>query len=260
MRLLPNVLPGLVSWAGRRRDFLSGARDMAVLGPGIAAWGLVTGVAMGKAGLSVPLALLMSLTVYAGSAQLAALPLMAAGAPLPVVWAAAACVNLRFVVFSLQWRPYLMHLPLARRVLLSYLGTDLGYVLFMKRFPQPAAGTAQVAYLEGLVAVNWVSWQLPSVAGILLVDAVPTQWGLGFAGVLALLGLGLSLVSDRAMALAALVAGAAAVATVALPLKLGIVVAIAAAVAAGSVFDAAAAASRRSETGADPADRARHGR
>ena len=46
------------------------------------AWGLVTGVAMVHAGLSVPLALLMILTVYAGSAQLASLPLLAAGTPM----------------------------------------------------------------------------------------------------------------------------------------------------------------------------------
>ena len=35
---------------------------------GVGAWGLVTGVAMVKAGMSVPLAIFMSLTVYAGSA------------------------------------------------------------------------------------------------------------------------------------------------------------------------------------------------
>ena len=45
----------------------------------------MTGVAMVHAGLSVPLALLMILTVYAGSAQLASLPLLAAGAPMWVV-------------------------------------------------------------------------------------------------------------------------------------------------------------------------------
>lgn len=52
---------------------------------GIAAWGLVTGVAMVKSGMSVPVAVVMSLLVYAGSAQLAVIPLLAAGAPLWVV-------------------------------------------------------------------------------------------------------------------------------------------------------------------------------
>jgi hypothetical protein len=54
---------------------------------------------------------------------------------------------------------------------------------------------------------------------------------LGFAGVLALRGVALSLMSDVRSALAAAMAGAAAVATYALPLRLNIVVAIAAAVA-----------------------------
>ena len=47
-----------------------GARDLLEFAPGIAAWGVVTGVAMVKSGLSVPLAILMSLTVFAGSAEM----------------------------------------------------------------------------------------------------------------------------------------------------------------------------------------------
>ena len=98
----------------------------------------------------------------------------------------------------------------------------------------------QIEFLIGAGAFNWLAWQVPSVAGILLVDAVPTHWGLGFAGVLALLGLSLSMLSDRATGLAAAVAGAAAIAAYALPLKLNIVVAIAAAVAFGLLADDAA--------------------
>ena len=63
----------------------------------IAVWGLVTGVAMVGAGMTVPIAILLSLTVFAGSAQLATLPLLAVGAPMPVVYATALLVNLRFV-------------------------------------------------------------------------------------------------------------------------------------------------------------------
>ena len=54
---------------------------------GIGAWGLLTGIAMAKSELAMPLAVLMSLLVFAGSAQLAALPLLAGGAPLRVIWA-----------------------------------------------------------------------------------------------------------------------------------------------------------------------------
>jgi predicted branched-subunit amino acid permease len=84
---------------------------------------------------------------------------------------------------------------------------------------------------------NWFAWQVPSVIGILAADRIPTAWGLGFAGTLALLGLMCSLLSDRATWVAAAVAGCAAVAAYALPLKLNILVAIAAAVAIGLLMD-----------------------
>lgn len=204
---------------------------------GISAWGLVTGVAMIKSGLSVGMALLMSLVVFAGSSQLASLPLIASGAPMWVLWATAFCVNLRFLIFSAQWRLYFGHLPLLRRLCLTYFAADLNYVAFLKRFPEPAPAPEQEPYYWGGVALNWTTWQLPSIVGILLADRVPTEWGLGFAGVLALLGLAYSLLKDRNALVSAGVAGCAAVAAYALPLRLNIVVAIAAAVAIGLLME-----------------------
>jgi predicted branched-subunit amino acid permease len=210
---------------------------MASVSPGIAVWGLLTGVAMVKSGLALPLALLMSAIVFAGSAQLAVLPLLVSGAPLWVVWATALCVNLRFIVFSAGWRPYFAHLPFWQRVRLGYFTADLNFVVFMRRFPEAQPAPEQLPYFWGGMAMNWSSWQVPSLAGILLAEHIPTSWGLGFAGTLALLGLLYSLVADRATLVAAIVAGVAAVAAYSLPLKLNIVVAIAAAVAVGLLID-----------------------
>ncbi len=221
----------------RHPEFRRGAREMLGITLGISAWGLVTGVAMVKSGLSVPLALLMSLIVFAGSSQLAALPLIAAGAPLWVLWATAFCVNLRFVIFSAQWRLYFGHLPLRQRLRLGYFAADLNYVAFLRRFPEPRPAPEQLPYFWGGVALNWAAWQIPSIAGIVLADRVPTEWGLGFAGVLALLGLTYSLLSDRKSWVSAAVAACAAVAAYALPLRLNIVVAIAAAVATGLLME-----------------------
>jgi predicted branched-subunit amino acid permease len=81
--------------------------------------------------------------------------------------------------------------------------------------------------------------------GIVLADQVPTHWGLGFAGTLAMLGLTYGLLSDRSTWTAAVVAGLAAVAAYALPLKLNIMVAIAAAVAAGLLVEQAERAAQR---------------
>ena len=229
----------------RDPDFIAGARDISGTALGIGAWGLVTGVAMVKGGLGVGMSLLMTMLVFAGSAQLSSVPLIAAGAPIWVIWATAACVNLRFVIFSAGWRSYFGGLPRRRRVLMSYFSGDLNYVLFLKRYPGGRPEAGQEAYFWGGVVVNWTAWQLLSIVGILLADQIPTAWGLGFAGTLALLGLTGSLLSDRSTWVAAAVAACAAVAAYALPLRLNIVVAIAAAIAVGVVLDHLAPPSRQ---------------
>src|SRR5262245_22624492 len=190
-----------------------------------------------KSGLTVPLAVLMSVLVYAGSAQLAALPLIAAGAPLWVIWATAFCMNLRFVIFSAHWRKYFGHLPRAKRLALMYLAADFNYVLFVRRFPDPKPGPGQIPYYLGSVCWSWLTWEVPSLIGIALADRVPTEWGLGFAGVLALLGLAYSTLSGRNSWIAAGVAAAAALAAFHLPLRLNIVVAIAVGVTVGMLLD-----------------------
>lgn len=248
-------------WAAKREQLRSlmddpffrlGAQDMVGTGLGIAAWGLVTGVAMVKIGLSAPLAIVMSLLVYAGSAQLSVLPLMAVGAPLWVVWLTASCVNLRFVIFSSMWRSYFAHLPRRQRIVLGYFSGDVIFVGFMQRFPEPQPAPGQLAYFWGAASLNWLAWQIPSIFGIVLAEAIPLSWGLGFAGVLALLGVLLSMLNDRASWLATVVACSAAIAAYALPLKLNILMAIAAAVTAGLAAEAAERALRRAQLRQQP--------
>jgi predicted branched-subunit amino acid permease len=234
---LPAFLRRHVPQDWRDPEYRRGAREMAEVVPGIAAWGLITGVAMAQA-LPLPIAVLMSLLVFAGSAQLATIPLLAAGAPTWVVWLTAICVNLRFVIFSYGWRPYFIGLPLAQRLRLGYVAGDLAYVLFLRRFTTPQTEPqAQVPYFRGGAHLNWWCWQIPSLAGIFLAGSIPLQWGLGFAGTLALLGVAASLLAGRATVVTAVVAGAAAVAAYAVPFKLNIVVAVAAAVAVGVLLD-----------------------
>ncbi|WP_219215251.1 AzlC family ABC transporter permease [Variovorax boronicumulans] len=217
-----------------RPTFREGVVTMAPMALGIGAWGLMTGVAMVKSGMSVFEAVAMTLLVYAGSSQLAAIPLLVAGAPAWVVLATGFCVNLRFVVFSLHLRPYLMHMPRWRRMLHGYLTADLSYAVFTHRYPVPPANEAeqhaQEAYLTGGYFITWCAWMGMSAVGIALANFIPQAWGLGFAGVLSLVGILCSMATTRLRVLSALIAGATAVAAYALPLKLNIVTGIGVAV------------------------------
>ena len=219
----------------RRPMVREGARDAAPMAIGIAAWGLVAGVAMAKSGLGVPLAILMAVIVYAGSAQIAALPLMAANAPMWVVWATAMCVSLRFAAFSFHYRPFFAHLPRRRRILLSYFMGDTNFALFVRRFQEPLEDHAHVDYFLGSAMTTYVVWQVAIITGIVAGHAIPASWGIGFAGTMALLALTCTQLRSPSTSVAALVAASAAVAAYGLPLRLNIVVAIAAAVAVGAL-------------------------
>ncbi|RYZ12458.1 MAG: branched-chain amino acid ABC transporter permease [Comamonadaceae bacterium] len=218
----------------RRPEFRAGAVEMTPMALGIGAWGLMTGVAMVQSGMSVIEAVAMTLLVYAGSSQLAAIPLLVAGAPAWVVLATGFCVNLRFVVFSLHLRPYLMHQPRWRRLVNGYMTADLSYVMFTRRFPQPAADgpgrEAQEAYLAGGYAITWLAWMSLSLIGVGLANFIPLSWGLGFAGVLSLVAILCSMATSALRGTAIAIAGATAVAAYHLPLKLNIVAAIGVAV------------------------------
>src|SRR5471032_2457504 len=193
---------------------------------GIGAWGLVVGVAMVKTGLTVTQALAMTLLVFAGSAQLASLPLILAHAPIWVIFATALVVNLRFVIFSALLAPHFAHLPWRSRFLLGYVTGDMTVALFMQRYPSEQPARGKLSYLKGLLYPNWAAWQIGSIAGIFLGTAVPADWGLGFAGTLAILCITVPLIAGRAALVGVLVAGFVAVAAYDLPYKLGLLAAV----------------------------------
>src|SRR5689334_15257823 len=93
--------------------------------PGIAAWGMVVGIAMVKTDFTVWQAIGMSLLTFAGSAQLAALPLIAVDAPLWIIFLTGLIVNLRFVIFSVIIAPHFPHLSLRQRAFWGYLIADV---------------------------------------------------------------------------------------------------------------------------------------
>ena len=218
----------------RHPAFMEGVRDAAPQATGVAAWGLMTGVAMMNSGMSVMESIAMTLFVYAGSSQLAAIPLIAAGAPAWVILATGFCVNLRFMVFSLHLRPYLMHLPRFERLMHGYLTADMSYILFTRRFAKPGSDSdeqlTQAAFLAGNTCIIWVSWMATSLFGIYLANIIPTAWGLGFAGTLCLVGIFCSLASTKMRFFTAGVAALTAIAAYQLPLKFNILLAIVVAV------------------------------
>ena len=217
-----------------RMAFREGARAMSIPGIGIMAWGMVTGVALVKSGMSIPWAIVLTATVYAGSAQLAVLPLLHAHNPLLVVWATAALVNVRFVIFAAASRSYFGSLRWPQRLVSGYFNGDFGFAMFMRRFgdAEQRGNPEQWGYFYGVAMVNWVVWQGSSFVGIFLGGLAPTSWGLELAAVFALLAVLVPLAAKFPALVGIAVSGVLAVALSSWPLKTGLFVAIVVGVAA----------------------------
>jgi predicted branched-subunit amino acid permease len=228
--------------SARRAAFGAGQRAILPSLPGSAAWGLISGVAMVKGGLAAPWAIAMSLLVYGASAQLAALPLIIAGAPLWVIVATGFITNLRFVIYSAALRPYFAHEPLRTRATLGFFMTDFTFTLFMRRAQEGSLPVGhRDAWFAGVCSNNWLTWQTSAITGIVAASYVPTEWGLEFTGTLALVALvGPSLVARPAL-VGAIVAAVVALLGHGLPFRLGLFCGALAGIVAATLTDSLAA-------------------
>lgn len=223
--------------AAERDGFAVGFRLISPLLPAIFSWGLVTGVAMSKSVLTVPQSIGMSLLMYAGSAQLASLPLFAAGLPLWTILLTVFIVNLRFVIFSAALQPHFSYLPLWRRIVLGFLNGDLSFVILMgQNYPNGYVPGKEGTYY-GITLSNWLSWQVSSIIGIVLGALVPDSWGLAFAGTLALIPMMVHTINGRSTLLAVVLASVIGVMAFDLPYRINLVLGVMAALAAGLVCD-----------------------
>ncbi len=230
-----------MSKATFRQAYFSGLRATLPAAPGTATFGMICGAAMVGAGMPPLVAIAAGAMVFAGTLQLAAVQLLATGAPLLLIVVAGVVVNLRFVMFSASIAPYLRKSSLFRRIIMTYTLSDNGYASSYLHFSQPAeerkSQAERDAYYFGAATSIWVAWQVATVIGVLVGAAIPPQWRLEFTVSLTFTALGLANIRDRPTLAAAIAAGATAVATHALPFRLGLILGAAAGIAAGMLTE-----------------------
>lgn len=205
--------------------------------PGVLAFGAISGVAMVAAGMPHYMAMAMSVLVYAGSSQLAALQLLTSGTPLAIAILAGLVINLRFSIYSLSIAPHLAAAGPRWRPLLSYLLSDNGYAMALRGYERPLQGSDKVWYYFGTCSVIWITWQIGTFTGIVLGTRIPAGWHLEFSIVLTFLAIVAPTIRDRAVAAAACAAGITAVLAWPLPLRLGLPLAVAAGITVGMLVE-----------------------
>lgn len=222
-----------------RAEFFKGVRDEAPILLGVIPFGLIYGVLAVAAGLPTGLAIAMSSIVFAGSSQFIATQLFSASAPGLVIVLTTAVVNLRHMLYSASVAPYIKHLRAPWKWLLAYLLTDEAYAVAITRYNKNESSPHLHWYFFGAGLTLWSSWQLSSIAGVLLGKEIPAQWGLEFTLALTFIALVFPALKDKASVASALSAGAVALLAAALPLKLGLLAAALTGILVGLIVEAA---------------------
>jgi 4-azaleucine resistance transporter AzlC len=222
----------------KRADFLSGVRDSVPTLPANVPFGFVVGAAAVQAGFSPVQAVVMSAFVFGGAAQLAAIELLNANAPLVVVTLTAVVVNLRYVMYSAAIAPHFREFTERWRLICSQLLVDTTFALAVTEYERSET-THRKAYYLGASLSIYVAFVSATAAGVAVGDQIPDGLHLDFAVPLLFLALLVPTISDEATSVAAAVGGFAALAAAGFPMNLGIVVAALLGVVAGALSDAA---------------------
>ncbi len=225
--------PILLVRQARRR----GIRDAVPSAFGLMPFGLIVGAASTAAGLDPWLALAMSIIVFAGASQLAAIALMLQNAPMLIVIVTVVVVNLRFMMYSAALAPYFRGEPTGKKWLLAYALTDHLFALLTRRFQPTDPQAAITAYYGAAAVVTWTAWNVMVAIGIFAGTLVPREWSLDFAIPLVFMALVFPAFTSRAHWWTGGVAAVAAFFTAAMPMKLGLIAAAGVGVAVGCWLD-----------------------
>lgn len=215
----------------------AGLRAFLPLAVGVVPWAIVTGIAMRSIGMDEIESMGMSLLVYAATAQLGALPLIASGAPLWLIFVTGMVLNLRFVIFSAAVAPALHAQSLARRIVGGFLLTDTAFSVLGPRLAEARDPVWRWGYYIGPSLFGWLIWQSGVLVGVFGAGFFPRDWSLDFMGTIALMIMVVPMVRARPMLVAALAGGLGAVLLRGLPLRLGLFAAILLGIAAGFVAE-----------------------
>jgi predicted branched-subunit amino acid permease len=225
--------------SGERSAFLRGARDGAPFLLVVVPFGMVVGVVGVETGLTLAEIMGFSVLVIAGASQVAAMQLMAEGAPVLVVLATALAINLRMAMYSAALAPHLGALPLWRRGLMAYVLVDQVYAASALEYDRRPGltPTEKAAYFLGVAVPLCLPWYAATWAGAGLGVSMPAGIGLDFAVPIAFLAIVGPMLRTTAHRVAAAVSVGAALALAGLPYNLGLLIAAAAAMAAGAAVE-----------------------
>ncbi|WP_195575576.1 AzlC family ABC transporter permease [Paenibacillus sp. 1001270B_150601_E10] len=162
-------------------SFFQGVKDCVPTLLGYLSIGLAAGVIQKTAGLSIAEIALMSLILYAGSAQFIAAGMIATSSSITAIVVTIFFVNLRHILLSAALAPYFRHLTPLRNMLVGSLLTDETFGVAISEASKK--NRISEKWMHGLNITAYVNWLAANLAGAFLAQWIsnPEKFGLEFA-------------------------------------------------------------------------------
>jgi 4-azaleucine resistance transporter AzlC len=195
--------------ASRRRLMVDGLGIIVTA----AGFGLVYGLAARSAGFSPLEGSAMSILVFAGAAQFAAVGYVLGGFSWLGVVFLTAFLNARHFLYGAALAPYLADRPRPVRALIAHFLTDEAFALTIAHFRR--IGRADLwGYWWAAIVTTFIPWNIATVVGLLVGGQIPDprQYGLDVVFPAAMAGLAVGLVTGRRELVAALMGAVVGVA------------------------------------------------
>jgi 4-azaleucine resistance transporter AzlC len=154
----------------------------------------------------------MSVIVFAGAAQFAAVGYVASGLPWPGVVLLTALLNARHLLYSAALAPWLRRIPVARRAVMAHLLTDEAFALTISHYRRIGVTDERGYWLAAFVC-TFIPWNAASLAGAVIGAQIPDPALLGIDVIFpaAMIGLAVGLITGRRELVAAIVGAGVAV-------------------------------------------------
>lgn len=169
-------------------------------------FGFVFGLTARTVGHYSPIeAMAMSLIAFAGAAQFAAIGYVAAGIGWPAIVVLTFLLNARHALYSAALAPWFRGRRFAERALAAQILTDEAFALTIAHFRRLGRFDA-FGYWYAAIATVLIPWNLATLAGVLLGDAIvdPNRLGIDVIFPATMAGLCVGLVTGRRELVAAL--------------------------------------------------------
>lgn len=212
--------------AERNRSlFLAGFRDTLPVHLGLVPFGFIVGLTAVELGVTPLEITAMSVIVFAGASQLAAVFLMADGGHILIVVLTVVLINTRFMMYSASLSPYFKPLSRFRKAVYAFLITDPTYALAIPRFQSDDDEGAHWYYFGSGIAM-WSFWVLGTALGAGLGVGIPEVFPVELVLPLVFIALLFPVIDDRPAAATAIVAAGVGVVAAPLSYNLGLLVGV----------------------------------